>query len=99
MISVAQCYDDLHQDSSMTFYITCCHNVTVQTGASFNMKQDTVQKTCECIVTSTAIITFDITNCKKHESTKDELRVIHMHYTYSVQVPMLGDFILKYMNY
>ena len=57
-------FDDLSQDSSMTFYITRCHNVTVQTGASFNMKQGTVQKTCECIVTSTANIAFDITDCK-----------------------------------
>ena len=61
MVLVDQCYD-VTSASSNTFNITHCQNVTVhfQTGASFNMKQDTKQKQCECIVTSTVNITFDI---------------------------------------
>ena len=63
-----------------TFNITHFQNVA-GTHAYFNMKQDTEQK-CECIFTSTANITFDITGYKhmSHESTKHELCAAHIHY-------------------
>ena len=46
-----------------TFNIAHCQNVA-GTHAYFNMKQDSEQNKCECIFTSTANITFDITGYK-----------------------------------
>ena len=101
MVSVDQCYDVISV-SGITFNITHCQNVTVhfQTHASFNMKQDTKQKSNECIVTSIANITFDITDCNKiSQQWTNFVRYICIMFTQCSKVPVFGHCILQYMIY